>query len=56
MFNDVVLHLWESRPVINKIQDEASEIDQERVDIDPKSGLPVLETIHHGVSQHFYFE
>lgn len=50
MFKDVVVQLWESRPILKKVQDEATEIEVERVDVDEQTGIPKLEIINHGVS------
>lgn len=47
--NDVVITLWESRPVLNKVKDETTENMVDRVQIDPETELPVIETLNRGI-------
>lgn len=48
MYNDIVVTFWESRPKFQKVRDEASEQEVERVVLDDKK-MPVTETNPKGV-------
>ena len=52
MYNDLVVQMWESRPKLQKIQEEGSEVEVERVVVDAE-GIPEIETINRGVSIYF---
>ena len=49
MFNDLVVELWESRPKLQKVQEEGSELEVDRVVVDAE-GIPETETLSRGVS------
>jgi hypothetical protein len=54
ILNDVIINLWESRPIINKVRDEELDKELDRVQIDPETELPKVETLDRGVSNiHF---
>jgi len=50
MYKDLIIYLWESRPKLEKVVEEGSEVEVERVVVDPETELPVLETLSRGVS------
>lgn len=52
LLNDVVITLWESRPMLHKVKEEGQEHEVDRVLIDPKTELPKTETLNRGVSYH----
>ena len=49
MYNDVIVKLWESRPVFEKYREEGEEFDRERVQIDEKTEQPTIETLGKGI-------
>mmetsp|Transcript_17877 Transcript_17877/g.30379 ORF Transcript_17877/g.30379 Transcript_17877/m.30379 type:complete len:165 (+) Transcript_17877:1198-1692(+) len=51
LYNDLVVTFWESRPKIEKVREEGQEVAVDRVVLDSESGLPVIETLNHGVSK-----
>ena len=50
MYNDVLITLWESRPVLVKQQEEGSEDVTAKAVLDEATQLPQLETLNRGVS------
>ena len=52
MHKDLVVHLWESRPRTEKVVEEGSEVEVERVVVNPETELPEIETLSRGVSKH----
>ena len=50
MYNDVLITLWESRPVLVKQQEEGSEDVTAKTVLDEATQLPQLETLNRGVS------
>ena len=49
MYNDIVVTFWESRPKFQKVRDEATETDVERVILDEETEMPVTEKLTKGV-------
>lgn len=49
MYNDLVVELWESRPKLQKVQEEGSEIEVDRVVVDAETGIPETETLSRGI-------
>jgi len=52
LFNDLLLTLWESKPMFQMVKlEEGSEVETERVIIDEVTGLPAVETVCKGVTK-----
>ncbi len=53
LMNDILVHLWESRPLFEKVAEEgvSNEDSKERVVIDLTTGLPLIETLNRGVTK-----
>ena len=49
LFNDLIVTLWESRPVFAKVRDETTEIESDKVVINEETELPEIETINRGI-------
>jgi len=49
LFDDVVVTLWESRPVFEMVREEGAEKESEQVVIDPETELPKVEIINKGI-------
>jgi len=49
MYKDLVVNLWESRPRTEKVVEEGSEVEVERVVVNPETELPETETINRGI-------
>lgn len=49
MYNDVIVNLWESRPLFEKYREEDDVVDRERVKIDEKTELPEIEVLNKGI-------
>lgn len=45
MYKDLLVYLWESRPKFEKVVEEGSEVETEKVVVDPNTELPVIETL-----------
>jgi hypothetical protein len=50
MHRDLIVYLWESRPKFEKIVEEGTDVEVERVVINAETELPEIETINRGVS------
>ncbi len=50
MQKDMMVTLWESRPVFKKEKVEGDDMEVEKVQIDPEFKIPIIETINRGVS------
>ena len=50
MYRDLIVYLWESRPKFEKIVEEGTDVEVERVVVNAETELPEIETINRGVS------
>ena len=49
LYNDILVYFHESRPKFEKVKDEGSEVETERVVMDEKTELPVVEHLNKGL-------
>ena len=49
IFNDMEVDLWESRPIFDKVREEGSEVDVDRVRVNSETGMPETETLNLGM-------
>ena len=56
LFNDVIVTLWESRPVFTKFKEEGADVEVDRVVMDEETELPVLETRNLGIIKVNFFD
>ena len=50
MYKDLIVHLWESRPKFEKVVEEGTDVEVEKVVVNADTELPEIETISRGVS------
>lgn len=48
LLNDVLVTLWESRPLFKKVKEEGSENMVDRVQLNSETGHPILEVLNRG--------
>lgn len=50
MYKDLIVYLWESRPKFEKVIEEGTDVEVEKVVVNADTELPEIETISRGVS------